>query len=108
MRILIWSLLVCVNVMQAQDSIVKTDVHQAAKLLNLKYTDKEVDMMLPDLRDNLIDYQKMHLLPLNNNVSMSMMQKLTPDNSKQTKIKWSYSKKISASTSPSAIKAPIC
>ncbi|MEY3433609.1 MAG: hypothetical protein RL131_1545, partial [Bacteroidota bacterium] len=58
------------------------------------YTDKEVEMMIPDLRDNIIDYQKMHLLPLNNNVSMSMMQKLTPDNTQQRKLKWTYTKKI--------------
>lgn len=94
MRISLVLLFISLHSIQAQDSIVKTDVHNTAKLLNLKFTDKEVDMMLPDLRDNIIDYQKMHLLPLNNSVNMSMMQKLNPDNAKQTKIKWSYTKKI--------------
>lgn len=46
------------NVCMAQDSIKPADVHRAANLLDLKYSDKEVEMMLPDLRDNIADYKK--------------------------------------------------
>lgn len=79
----------------AQDTINNADVHMAAKLIDLKYTDKEVLMMLPDLKDNMVDYKKMHALPLNNNVSMSMAQRLVADDTKQEKLKWVYDKKTS-------------
>ena len=64
---------------KAQDTISKTSIEQASILLDVKYTDKEIDMMLPDLKDNLVDYKKMHLLPLNNSVAMSMSQRLQPE-----------------------------
>jgi len=61
----------------AQDSIKPADVQRAANLLDLKYSDKEVEMMLPDLKDNIADYKKMHALPLDNSIAMSMAQRLT-------------------------------
>ena len=45
---------------KAQDTISKTSIEQASILLDVKYTDKEIDMMMPDLKDNLVDYKKMH------------------------------------------------
>lgn len=78
----------------AQDSINTADLHKAAKLLDLKFTDKEALMMMPDLRDNAADYKKMHALPLNNNISMSLAQQLVSEKIKQEKIKWSYNRKI--------------
>ena len=79
---------------KAQDTISKTSIEQASILLDVKYTDKEIDMMLPDLKDNLVDYKKMHLLPLNNSVAMSMSQRLQPDKAVQQKINWLYNKNI--------------
>lgn len=86
-------LLICGSCI-AQDSINTVDLHKAAKLLDLKFTDKEALMMIPDLRDNAADYKKMHALPLNNNISMSLAQQLVAEKIKQEKIKWSYNRKI--------------
>jgi hypothetical protein len=86
------------NFCLAQDSIKPVDVHKAAHLLDLKYSDKEVEMMLPDLRDNIADYKKMHALTLDNSIAMSMAQRLTAENVKQEKLKWKYDKKIKLPT----------
>lgn len=78
----------------AQDTLSKKDVAQAAKLMDMQFTDKELEMMMPDLKDNLADYRKLHAVPLDNKVGMSIAQRLTPDETKQAKIKWTYDKKI--------------
>ena len=82
------------NICMAQDSIKPADVHRMANLLDLKYSDKEVEMMIPDLKDNIADYKKIHALPLNNSIAMSMAQRLTAETVKQEKLKWKYDKKI--------------
>ena len=78
----------------AQDTLKKLDVKASAKLIDARYTDKEIDMMMPDLLDNITDYRKMHVLGLDNSISMSLAQRLTPDDAPQQKIKWKYNKKI--------------
>jgi Asp-tRNA(Asn)/Glu-tRNA(Gln) amidotransferase A subunit family amidase len=78
----------------AQDTISKADVAAASKLLDIQYTQQELEMMMPDLRDNINDYRKMHGLPLQNHVGMSMAQVLVPDRVPQQKIKWRYDKSI--------------
>jgi Asp-tRNA(Asn)/Glu-tRNA(Gln) amidotransferase A subunit family amidase len=78
----------------AQDTLKKLDVKASAKLIDARYTDKEIDMMMPDLLDNISDYRKMHVLGLDNSISMSLAQRLTPDDAPQQKIKWKYNKKI--------------
>ncbi|MFZ9331817.1 MAG: amidase [Chitinophagaceae bacterium] len=88
-------LLICFNLSAvAQDSISKSTVQQASQLIDVKFTEKEIEMMLQDLKDNLVDYKKMHALLLNNNISMSAAQRLQPDNAIQQKINWQYNKKI--------------
>ncbi|GDX43221.1 amidase [Bacteroidota bacterium] len=77
-----------------QDSITKSTVQQAALLSDIKFTEQEIEMMLQDLRDNLVDYKKMHALQLSNNIGMSAAQRLQPDNVVQQKINWQYNKKI--------------
>ena len=79
----------------AQDSLSKTDVKSSGRLIDVQFTDKEIDMMLADLKDNIVDFKKMHSLILNNHVGMSIAQRLTPPDEKQEKIKWQYDKKIS-------------
>ena len=79
----------------AQDSLSKTDVKSSGKLIDVQFSDKEIDMMLADLKDNIVDFKKMHSLILNNHVGMSIAQRLTPPDEKQEKIKWQYDKKIS-------------
>lgn len=88
-------LLICFNLSAvAQDSISKSTVQQASQLIDVKFTEKEIEMMLQDLKDNLVDYKKMHALLLNNNIAMSAAQRLQPDNAIQQKINWQYNKKI--------------
>ncbi|MEN9883910.1 MAG: hypothetical protein RLZZ420_1127 [Bacteroidota bacterium] len=76
----------------AQDTISKADVVGAAKLIALQYSAKEIEMMLPDLRDNMRDYEQMQRYPLNNNVQVSMVQQLALDKLQQKQIKWRYDK----------------
>lgn len=93
MRFLLF-LLFLQSIATAQDSLTKSDVRSASKLMDVQYTDKEIEMMIIDLRDNIIDYKKMHTLSLDNGVGMSIAQRLTPPNRKQERIVWHYDKKI--------------
>ena len=87
-------LLLCSFVATAQDTITKQSIQNAATLWDVKFTEKEVDMMLPDLKDNQADYKKMHGLVLDNAIGMSLSQRLNPDNTIQQKIQWSYNPSI--------------
>lgn len=87
-------MIIMLTQLQAQDSLTKTDVKSGAKLINVEFSDQEIEMMLADLKDNIIDFKKMHSLKLNNNVGMSIAQRLTPPTERQEKIKWKYNKKI--------------
>lgn len=87
--------LLCTSIaLNAQDTLTKMDVQSAGKLMDLQFTEKELDMMMIDLKDNISDFKKMHTLQLQNSVGMSMAQRLTPPAEKQEKIKWKYNKKI--------------
>ena len=79
----------------AQDTLTKIDVNASAKLADLTFSEKELEMMMPDLKENIMDFRKMHTLSLNNSVGMSIAQRLTIPTEKQEKIKWKYNKKIS-------------
>jgi Asp-tRNA(Asn)/Glu-tRNA(Gln) amidotransferase A subunit family amidase len=79
----------------AQDTLTKIDVNASAKLADLNFSEKELEMMLPDLKENIMDFRKMHTLSLDNSVGMSIAQRLTTPTEKQEKIKWKYNKKIS-------------
>jgi len=92
--VVVFQLCVLTTFVKAQDSLSKSDVKGGAKLLDIQFTDQEIDMMLADLKDNIIDFKKMHSLNLNNNVGMSIAQRLTPPVEKQEKIKWQYDKKV--------------
>ncbi len=93
MKILIISITLLFSIPTiAQDTLTKQDVKASAKLIDAKFGDKEIDMMMPDLLDNIIDYRKMHMMGLDNSVPMSLAQRLQPDDAKQEKIKWKYNK----------------
>lgn len=92
--VVVFQLCVFSTVVNAQDSLSKADVRSGAKLLDVQFTEQEIDMMLADLKDNIADFKKMHTLILNNNVGMSIAQRLTPPSEKQEKIKWQYDKKV--------------
>lgn len=87
-------MMIMLSQLHAQDSLTKADVKSGAKIIDVEFSDQEIEMMLADLKDNIIDFKKMHSLKLNNNVGMSIAQRLTPPIEKQEKIKWKYNKKI--------------
>ena len=79
----------------AQDTLTKADIINASKMLDVKFSEKEIEMMYPDVKDNIADYKKMHALQLDNSISMSLFQRVAQKNSnKQEKLKWAYDKKI--------------
>ena len=90
----IFLMIIMLTQLQAQDSLTKADVKSGAKLIDVEFSDKEIEMMLADLKDNITDFKLMHKLKLNNNVGMSLAQRLTPPIEKQEKVKWKYNKKI--------------
>ncbi|MEY4337029.1 MAG: hypothetical protein RLZZ45_1948, partial [Bacteroidota bacterium] len=92
--IILSTALLCSVAVLAQDSLTKQDIKASAKLIDAKYSEKEIDMMMPDLLDNIIDYRRMHLLGLDNSIPMSLAQRMQPDAAVQQKIKWKYNKKI--------------
>jgi Asp-tRNA(Asn)/Glu-tRNA(Gln) amidotransferase A subunit family amidase len=59
---------------QQKDTISKEDLKVAAKVMGLDFTEPERDSMLRDVRDNAAEYSRMHRLPLNNSVPMSLWQ----------------------------------
>ena len=87
----------------AQDTLTKIDVNASAKIADLSFSEKELEMMLPDLKENIMDFRKMHTLSLENSVGMSIAQRLTTPTEKQEKIKWKYNKKISMPTNKNEI-----
>jgi len=87
-------MIIMLTQLHAQDSLTKADVKSGAKIIDVEFSDQEIEMMLADLKDNIIDFKKMHSLKLNNNVGMSIAQRLRPQIEKQEKIKWKYNKKI--------------
>jgi Asp-tRNA(Asn)/Glu-tRNA(Gln) amidotransferase A subunit family amidase len=56
----------------SQDTISKNDVSAAARLLDLKFTQKEVDTMYDGVKENLAGYRMMHKQTLNNHVPMTL------------------------------------
>ena len=92
--VIVAQLFALTSFVNAQDSLSKADIKSGGKLMDIQFTDQEIEMMLADLKDNIMDFKKMHTLILNNNVGMSIAQRLTPPAEKQEKIKWQYDKKI--------------
>lgn len=94
-RIFISLLLASSLNLHAKDTLTKADIQQASKLMDLKFSDKEIDMMYPDVKDNMSDYKKMHMLSLDNSVPMSMFQKInTTKHTPQIPLKWKYNAAI--------------
>ena len=86
----------------AQDTIAKNDIVSAAKLFDLKFTNKEVDTMYAGIKENITVYKNMHQTNLSNSIPMSNWQSpIVPGlqiNTKQNKIKWSFNKNITLPT----------
>ena len=82
----------------AQDTLTTKDIQSAAKLLDLSYTQKEVDTMYEGVKENLAGYKLMHKQSLTNNVPMSLWQSpVLPGmrfNEKQDPVKWNITSNI--------------
>jgi len=59
---------------QQNDSITKSDLIIAGKLIGFSFTEQERDSMLRDIRENNLEYIKMRNIPLSNQVPMSLWQ----------------------------------
>ncbi len=59
---------------QQNDSITKSDLIIAGKLIGFSFTEQERDSMLRDVRENNLEYIKMRNIPLSNQVPMSLWQ----------------------------------
>ena len=82
----------------AQDSIRVSDLKSTAKLMDLTYTQKELDTMYEGVMDNFENYRLMHKTHLDNSVPMSLWQNpVLPGmhfNSKQEPINWNIPNNI--------------
>ena len=96
--LILFALLFCAGV-YAQDTITIKDIQAAAKLLDLNFTQKEVDTMYDGVKENLAGYKLMHKQSLNNNIPMSMWQSpVLPGmkfNEKQDPVNWNIPKDVS-------------
>jgi Asp-tRNA(Asn)/Glu-tRNA(Gln) amidotransferase A subunit family amidase len=76
----------------AQDTLSKNDIKAAARLLDLEFTQKEIDTMWDGVKENVAGYKLMHKQSLANSVPMSLWQSPVlpgmrfPE--KQESIKW--------------------
>src|SRR4030095_3912126 len=81
-----------------QDTLVKEDIQHAAKLADVNFSGVELDSMYQGVKDNLIEYRKMHQLFLNNSVPMSLCQSPVLPGMKfdmaQENIKWQIPKNV--------------
>ena len=64
------------------ESITKTEIANAGKLIGLDFTESERDSMLDDLNDNLQDYLKIRNVYLDNSVMPSLLFNPIPQNFK--------------------------
>ncbi len=91
--------LLCGTQTMAQDTLTKNDLPAAAHLMDLSFTQKEIDSMYDGVKENMLLYRLMHKKTLNNNVPMSLWQSpVLPGmqfNEKQEKINWNIPSKIS-------------
>lgn len=58
----------------AQDTLSKQDIKGAAKLININFTQKEIDTLYDGVKENFENYKLQHKLTLNNHVPMSLWQ----------------------------------
>jgi Asp-tRNA(Asn)/Glu-tRNA(Gln) amidotransferase A subunit family amidase len=83
----------------AQDTITTKDIQSAAKLLDLSFTQKELDTMYSGVTENMVGYRQMHKQSLNNNVPMSLWQSpVLPGmkfNEKQEPVTWNIPANVS-------------
>ncbi|MEA3427273.1 MAG: amidase [Bacteroidota bacterium] len=97
-KIFIVFLLFTASTVLAQDSLTKNDLPAAARLIDLNFTQQEIDSMYDGVKENMLLYRLMHQKTLNNNVPMSLWQSpVLPGmqfNEKQEKQHWKIPAKV--------------
>lgn len=72
-KMLIGFLFLIATPLMAQDRpVVKADLLSSAKLMDLQFSDPEIDSMFNDVVDNIANYKAMHGLSLNNSTPLSL------------------------------------
>ena len=72
-KMLLGFLLLASATIMAQDRpITKADLLSSAKILDLQFTEPEIDSLYNDVLDNVANYKAMHKLSLNNNTPLSL------------------------------------
>jgi Asp-tRNA(Asn)/Glu-tRNA(Gln) amidotransferase A subunit family amidase len=83
----------------AQDTVSVKDLPAAARLMDLNFTQKEIDTMYAGVKENILVYKLMHQQTLNNNVPMSLWHSpVVPGmkfNEKQENINWDIPRNVS-------------
>jgi|GEM_PF-5529858 len=67
-RIITISIFLMSSLVQAQDTLSKKDIPAAARLFDLRFTQKEIDSMYAGVKENVGVYQRMHKQTLANNI----------------------------------------
>lgn len=97
-KIFIVFLLFTASGVLAQDSLTRNDLPAAARLIDLNFTQQEIDSMYDGVKENMLLYRLMHQKTLNNNVPMSLWQSpVLPGmwfNEKQEKQHWKIPAKV--------------
>lgn len=72
-KMLLGFLLLASSTIMAQDRpITKADLLSSAKILDLQFTEPEIDSLYNDVLDNVANYKAMHKLSLNNSTPLSL------------------------------------
>ena len=72
-KMLLGFLLLASSTIMAQDRpITKADLLSSAKILDLQFTEPEIDSLYNDVLDNVANYKAMHRLSLNNSTPLSL------------------------------------
>lgn len=75
MRKLSLPILLCLSIqLFAQDTISRQDLKSAAKVIDINFSQKEIDTLYEGVKENLDNYKAQHKLSLNNSVPMSLWQ----------------------------------
>lgn len=85
-------------IVQAQDTLSKNDIPAAARLFDLKFTQKEIDSMYSGVKENVGVYHQMHKQTLANHITPTLTHSaILPGmvfNEKQDKIDWNILRKV--------------
>ena len=89
----------CAVQLSAQDTITKQDLRSAARIIDIDFTQKEIDTMYDGVKDNYENYKHMHQYSLDNSVPLSLWQSpVLPGmhfNEKQDPINWNIPLNVS-------------